>query len=111
MKEKLFLFNFSKMKKRQHEKETKELTKDEEIKRQIKIMQKRAKEIEFDLVKHEKGEVFEAKIKGLSIGKCIGPRLIGLSPENLKINKFNWRLINRLVERTAPYNSLLYMMD
>jgi len=96
--------DFAKRKKRKQEKETKELTKDKEIKRQIKIMQKRAKEIEFDLVKHEKGEVFEAKIKGLSIGKYIGPGLPGPTLENLKTNKFNWGLINRLVERTAPYN-------
>jgi len=70
-----FMEDFSKRKKRQQEKEANELTKDEVIKRQIKIIQKRAKEIEFELVKHEKRGVFEAKIKGLSIGKYIGPRI------------------------------------
>ena len=90
--------------KRQEKKKMEELTKDEEIKRQINIMKKRAKEIEYKLEKTEKGEVFVAKLNGITIGNYTGPGLPGPIHEKLKANEFNWGLINRLAERTAPYN-------
>ena len=85
-------------------KEEKERTKDEEIKRQIKIFQKRAKELEYGLVKTEKGEIMAAKWNGKIIGKYTGPGLPGPIQSDIAANKFNWGLMDRLVERTAPYD-------
>ena len=102
--------DFTKRKKRQQEKILKELTKDEEIKRQKKIMQKRAKEIMFELVISEKGEVFTVKIKGITIGKYIEPGLLGPTLENLKTNKFIRDLSTCWWRELLLTMSLHYMM-
>ena len=69
--------DLKKRRQRIESKEEKERTKDEEIKRQIKIFQKRAKELEYGLVKTEKGEIMAAKWNGKIIGKYTGPGLPG----------------------------------
>ena len=69
--------NLKKRIQRIEEKEEKEKSKDEEIKRQIKIFQKRAKELEYGLVKTEEGEIMAEKWKGKMIGKYTGPGLPG----------------------------------
>ena len=79
-------------------------TKDEEIKREIKIFQKRARGLEYGLVKTEKGEIMAAKWNGKIIGKYTGPGLPGPTQSDIAANKFNWGLMDRLVERTAPYD-------
>ena len=61
--------DLKKKKQRVEEKEEKEKSKDEEIKRQIKIFQKRAKELEYGLVETGKAGIMAAKWKGKIIGK------------------------------------------
>ena len=69
-------------------KEEKERTKDEEIKRQIIIFQKRAKELEYGLDKTEKGEIIAAKWNGKIIGKYTGPGLPGPTQCDIAAKKF-----------------------
>ena len=87
-----------------------ELTKDEEIKRQINIMKKRAKEIEYKLEKTEKGEVFVAKLNGITIGNYTGPGLPGPIHEKLKANESIGDLLTGWPRELLLIMFSLYMM-
>ena len=97
--------DLKKRRQRVEEKEEKEKSKDEEIKRQIKIFQKSAKELEYGLVKTGEGEIMASKQKGKIIGKYTGPGLPGPIQCDLQPTSSNWGIMDRLVERTAPYNT------
>ena len=90
--------------KRKKKIEEENITKEEEKNRQIRIFKKRAEELKYSLDKTEKGDVFTAKWRGRTIGVYTGKGLPTPTLEKLKANKFNWELMNRLAERTAPYN-------
>ena len=75
-----FVFNslmkdLKKRRQRVEEKEEKEKSKDEEIKRHIKIFQKRAKELEYGLVKAGEGEIMSVKWKGKNYRKIHRTRI------------------------------------
>ena len=52
-----------------------------------------------------KVEIMAAKWKGKIIGKYTGTGLPGPTQCDIAANKFNGGLMDRLVERTAPYNT------
>ena len=102
--------DLKKRRQRVEEKEKKEKSKEEEIKRQIKIFQKRTKELEYGLVETEEGEIKAAKWKGKIIGKYTGPGLPGSTQSDIAANKFKDLWTGWWIEQhlTIP---LLYMMD
>ena len=92
-----FVFNtltedIKKRRERVNEKKEKERTKDKEIKFQIKVLQKRDKEIDYGFSKTSKGEVMTAKLNGTIIGKYNGPGIPGSTQKKIASNEFNWDL-------------------
>jgi ribosome-binding ATPase YchF (GTP1/OBG family) len=67
--------DLKKRRQRVEEKEEKEKSKDKEIKRQIKIFQKRAKELEYGLVKAGEGGIMSVKWKGKNYRKIHRTRI------------------------------------